>query len=84
MKWWVYIVRCGDGSYYTGISTNVTHRVHLHRIGRGARYTRGRSPLDLGWTAGPYEKSEALREERRIKRLSHRQKEELVSGHEGP
>ncbi len=74
MTWWVYIVRCADGSFYTGISTNVVRRLSQHRSGRGARYTRGRGPLGLWWCAGPYNHGAALSEERRIKRLTHRDK----------
>lgn len=74
MTWWVYVVRCADGSFYTGISTNVSRRVAQHRSGRGARYTRGRGPLGLWWCAGPYNHGVALREERRIKQLTHQAK----------
>ncbi len=77
VKWWVYIIRCGDDSFYTGIAINVERRLKTHQDGRGARYTRGRGPLQLWWTSGPWAHADALKEERRIKRLSHRRKVSL-------
>lgn len=67
--WSVYVLRCGDGSLYTGIATDVERRLAEHASGKGARYTRGRGPLALlgAWPVGS--RSEALREERRIKGL---------------
>lgn len=46
-NWKVYILRCGDGSLYTGISTDVARRLEEHRSGKGAKYTRSRGPLEL-------------------------------------
>ena len=46
-SWKVYILRCGDGSLYTGIAVDVEHRLAVHRSGKGAKYTRGRGPLEL-------------------------------------
>lgn len=77
MTWWVYVLRCGDGSFYTGIAVDVMRRLQTHRRGQGARYTRGRGPLDLWWTRGPMTHTEALHEERRIKRWTHAQKQRL-------
>ena len=45
--WYLYILRCGDGSLYTGITTDVPRRLEAHRQGKGAKYTRGRAPLTL-------------------------------------
>ena len=45
--WYLYILQCGDGSLYTGITTDVEKRLEAHRSGKGAKYTRGRSPLEL-------------------------------------
>ncbi|MFR4201505.1 MAG: GIY-YIG nuclease family protein [Flavonifractor plautii] len=45
MSWWVYILRCGDGTLYTGTAADVERRLAAHRRGRGAKYTRGRGPL---------------------------------------
>jgi len=47
MAWYVYILRCGDGTLYTGITDDVDRRLAAHRAGRGAKYTRGRGPLEL-------------------------------------
>ena len=47
MLWYVYILRCGDGTLYTGITDNVPRRLAVHRSGKGAKYTRGRGPLEL-------------------------------------
>ena len=77
MDWWVYILRCGDGSFYTGIATNVDRRLKTHQSGRGARYTRGRGPLELWWQEGPMTHQEALKAERRVKRFSHQRKSAL-------
>lgn len=77
--WFVYIVECGDGTYYTGISTDVVRRIHVHNSGRGAKYTRTRLPVQLVYSKEAGTKSEALKEEAAIKRLTRRQKEILVN-----
>jgi putative endonuclease len=68
--WFVYLARCSDGSLYTGIARDVAARIALHDAGRGARYTRGRGPLTLCAKKRCRSKSEALRLELAIKRLS--------------
>jgi putative endonuclease len=67
--WLVYMLRCGDGTVYVGISNRLGDRLEAHRSGKGARYTRGRGPLKLLYVehAGPY--GDALRRERQLKRL---------------
>ncbi len=75
--WHVYVIRCGDSSFYTGISTDVSRRLAQHQRGIGARYTRGRGPLELWWVSDPLTHAEALIAERRMKRRSHRDKEAL-------
>ena len=72
--WWVYLIACGDNTFYTGISPDPARRLADHEMGRGARYTRGRGPLRLVWQEGPMAHGAALREERRIKRLTHAEK----------
>ena len=47
MPWYVYILRCGDGTLYTGVTDDVPRRLAAHRSGKGAKYTRGRGPLEL-------------------------------------
>lgn len=77
-SWKVYILRCGDGSLYTGITTDVQARLKTHRSGRGAKYTRGRGPLDLVYTEECPDKSTALKREMEIKHLSRTDKLELI------
>jgi putative endonuclease len=74
----VYILRCGDGSYYTGATRDLTARVGLHQEGRAARYTRAHLPVRLVWSRRVRSWSHALREEIRIKRLRRVEKEALV------
>ena len=78
MSWKVYIVRCADESYYTGISTDVDMRIKMHNEGKGAKYTRGRGPVVLEEAKDFGDRSSALKEEYRIKQLSRTQKEELI------
>lgn len=78
------MVRCRDRSLYTGIATNVSRRLEEHRSGRiGARYLRGRAPLELAgqWPIG--DRSLALRVEHRIKRMSRAEKEALLASAAG-
>lgn len=76
--WYVYILECGDGTLYTGITDDVQRRLQMHRSGKGAKYTRGRLPLELRYkeTCGPY--SDALRREAQIKKLSRAEKLLLI------
>jgi putative endonuclease len=76
----VYILRCRDGSLYTGAAKDVAARLLLHQAGRASRYTRGRLPVTLLWTRECASWNEALREEHRIKRLSRRGKQALLAG----
>ncbi len=77
--WFVYMLRCGDGSLYTGIATDVLARLEIHRSGRGAKYTRGRGPLELVYTELCGSKSDALKRELQIKALSRTEKLVLIS-----
>lgn len=81
--WYLYIIRCRDGSLYTGIATDVARRFAEHARGLGAKYVRGRGPLELVLSHPTGTRSEALRLEQRIKRLPKRVKEEIVAGHLG-
>ncbi len=75
----VYILTCSDGSLYTGITTDVERRLYEHNnTSRGAKYTRSRRPVILAamWPAD--DRSTALREEARIKKLTRKQKLELI------
>ncbi|MBI2892471.1 MAG: GIY-YIG nuclease family protein [Deltaproteobacteria bacterium] len=79
--WTVYILRCGDGSLYTGITDRLQKRLEAHRAGRrGARYTRSRLPIELVWSSGRKSGTEARKLEHAIKRLTRREKLRLVAG----
>ncbi|MCI9310220.1 MAG: GIY-YIG nuclease family protein [Lawsonibacter sp.] len=78
MLWYVYILRCGDGTLYTGITDDIPRRLAAHRAGKGAKYTRGRGPLELVYQERVPDKSAALRREAAIKRLRRREKERLI------
>jgi len=75
----VYILRCGDGSLYTGITKDLERRLAQHRAGRASRYTRSRLPVALVWSREIAAWGDALREEIRIKGLTRLEKEALVS-----
>ena len=79
--WFVYVVRCRDGSLYTGIARDVNARVSQHNQGRGARYTRGRGPLELVHQEPCGGQAAATRREAAIKRQSRLAKLALVSAH---
>jgi predicted GIY-YIG superfamily endonuclease len=70
MTWFVYLIRCGDGTLYCGIALDVEARLKQHQEGKGAKYTRGRGPLALVYRESCGTKAAALRRERSIKRLS--------------
>ena len=78
MPWYVYILRCGDNTLNTGITDDVPRRLAAHRAGKGAKYTRGRGPLELVYTEQLPDKSAALRREIEIKRLRRAEKERLI------
>lgn len=75
---YVYILRCGDGSLYTGYTTNVERRLEAHRQGNGAKYTHGRGPLELVHTERYETRSAAMSREYEIKQLSREGKADLV------
>lgn len=78
MAWYVYMLRCSDGSLYTGCTDNVERRLAVHRSGKGAKYTRSRLPVTLAYQEEAADKSAALRREAAIKRLSRAQKLALL------
>ncbi|GLH66467.1 GIY-YIG nuclease family protein [Geothrix edaphica] len=79
MTWWLYLLRCVDGTLYCGIALDVEARLQQHREGKGAKYTRGRGPLVLVYREACGSKAEALRRERTIKRLKRPAKEALIA-----
>lgn len=77
-QWCVYILRCGDGTLYTGMTDDFERRLLLHRSGKGAKYTRGRSPIEPVYCESAADKSAALKREWQIKRLSREEKLLLI------
>ena len=77
--WYLYILRCRDGTLYTGITTDVEKRFEAHCMGKGAKYTRGRGPLELVYREECGSHSDALKREVEIKKLSRLQKQELIN-----
>jgi putative endonuclease len=77
---YIYIVRCADGTLYTGWTTDVARRVAEHNTGRGARYTRQRGPVELVYSEVQSDRSAAMKREEEIKRRGRRYKERLLRG----
>jgi putative endonuclease len=80
---WVYMLRCADGSLYTGWSIDVERRVARHRAGKASRYTASRRPLELAFTAAMADRTAARREEARIKALDRAGKLALIAAGDG-
>lgn len=78
-NWYLYILRCGDGTLYTGITTDVEKRLEQHRTGKGAKYTRGRQPLDLVYREECVDHSAALKREYEIKKMPRDAKMRLIT-----
>lgn len=76
--WYLYMLRCRDGSLYTGITTDVEKRLEAHRSGKGAKYTRGRGPLELVYQEECGDHSAALKREIEIKALTREGKLNLI------
>jgi predicted GIY-YIG superfamily endonuclease len=77
-SWFVYILRCGDGSLYTGIAKDVERRLTQHNAGKASRYTRSRLPTTLAYQEEQPGQSLALKRELAIKALSREEKESLI------
>jgi predicted GIY-YIG superfamily endonuclease len=78
-EWFVYIVRCADGTLYTGHAANVERRLIEHNSGRGARYTRARLPVALVYCERVPDRSQAARRETEIKQLPREAKLQIIS-----
>ena len=78
--YWVYILRCADGTLYTGITNDLPRRLAAHNAGRGAKYTRGRGPVELLYREPCPDKSAALKREAAIKALPRAAKLALAAG----
>ena len=76
--WTVYILECGDGTFYTGITDDLQRRFKAHCEGRGAKYTRGRGPLKLRYWETVPDKSTALKREHELKRLRKNEKMAII------
>ena len=77
--WYLYILRCGDGTLYTGVTNDVEKRFSAHCSGKGAKYTRGRGPLALIYREECGSCSAALKREREVKKLKREEKLALIS-----
>ena len=77
--YFVYILRCGDGSLYTGSTNDVQKRLAAHKEGKGAKYTRGRRPLTLVYTEACADKQQALRREAAIKKMKRGKKQFMIN-----
>lgn len=77
-RWHVYILRCRDGSLYTGITKNVADRVTKHNLGKGAAYTRSHLPVTLVWSKPSKTESAARKREAKIKSWSKQKKEDFL------
>lgn len=79
-RYFVYILQCRTGTYYTGYTNNLEKRVALHNKGRGAKYLRGKLPAALVYFKKFAYYKNALKEEKRVKKLPRKKKEELING----
>lgn len=84
MTYWVYILRCADGTLYTGCTNDLSRRLAAHNAGKGAKYTRSRRPVELVYREEVPDKSAALRREAAIKGLSRGEKLALIQRSEFP
>jgi putative endonuclease len=76
--WYVYILRCSDNTLYTGITNDVDRRISEHNQGTGAKYTRGRAPVELVFVETTRNRSEASRREWAIKRMKSAEKQKII------
>lgn len=77
--YYIYILECKDGSLYTGFTNNIEDRVKTHNAGKGAKYTRGRTPVVLKYSEEFEDKSSALKREAQIKKLTKDKKLQLIN-----
>lgn len=78
MTWFVYILKCNDGSLYTGITNNLNKRLLAHEKGNGAKYTRGKGPFNIVYKEQYDSRSDASKREFEIKKLSRQEKQNLT------
>jgi len=77
-RYYVYMVKCADGTYYTGFTKDVENRLKLHNAGNGAKYVRGKGPVQLVYAKEYRYYKNALRAERTMKTFTRQQKDELI------
>ncbi len=78
-EWWVYVLRCRDGTLYTGITTDLVRRLTQHNAGTASKYTRARLPVTVAYREPAADHGAALRRERAIKKLSRDAKEAVIA-----
>ena len=78
MEWCVYMLLCDDNTIYTGITNDLKKRFENHILGKGAKYLRGRKPLEIVYTENFQNRSMATKREMEIKKLNRREKEALI------
>ncbi len=83
-RWLVYLLRCRDGSLYTGITNDLDRRLKAHAAGKASRYTRSRLPVTLAYAESQRSKSAALKREAAIKRLPRSHKVALIASAQTP
>ena len=79
MSFFVYILQCMDGSFYTGYTKDLNERTKQHENGKGARYTKTHKPQKIAYVEQHDSRSNAMKRERAIKKLSHQQKQDLIN-----
>lgn len=79
MSYYVYVILCVDGSFYTGYTKNIDTRIRLHESGKGARYTKMHKPQKVAYIELFSSRAEAMKREKQIKKLTHQQKLHLVN-----
>jgi predicted GIY-YIG superfamily endonuclease len=83
-RWHLYVLRCGDGSLYTGITTDIERRFRAHQEGKAARYTKTHGPVGLVYREACGTRSQALSRECAVKSLKRAMKEDLIGGRAEP
>ncbi len=80
MKWFLYILQCADGTYYTGVTTDMKRRLNEHNTSkRGAKYTKTRRPVKVVYLSGYNDRSSAQKAEYKFKQLTRKQKESIIN-----
>ena len=81
-KFFLYMVRCSNGTYYTGSTKDLENRIKVHNSGHGAKYLRGKIPVELVYLKEYKYYKNVLRAERNLKKLTRKRKEELIQEYE--